>query len=179
MSDIALTVATGLGSGAVTTALVYSARQAKTLANQYRLENVVAERTLLTERAANDLKLMQYIMRLDLLFVERPELRPYFYDGEPPPDDLVARGQVMAAGEYIVDLADSVVNMIRLGQLDDANRHGWDVALGWYGRSPVIRELLANAGAAWLPETIAILLKDTSSRLHPATAEESDSDIIC
>jgi hypothetical protein len=175
MSEVALTVATGLGSASVTAALVYSARQAKTLARQYGLENVVAERALLTERAANDLKLMDYVMRLDLLFVERPELRPYFYNGLAPPDEPVARGQVVAAAEYIVDLADCVANMMRLGQLDNANRHGWIVALGWYGRSPVIRELVENAGAAWLPETISILLKDPPHCSHPANGE-GDSD---
>src|SRR5262249_55265000 len=45
-------------------------------------------------------------LRLDLIFLERPELRPYFYDGQAPTDATTAL-QVNALAEYITDMAES------------------------------------------------------------------------
>lgn len=173
MSEVALTVATYVGSSAIAVALFYSARQTQTLGRQYQLENAVAERALVTDRAANDLRLMEHIMAFDLLFVERPDIRPYFYEGQPLPEDPLLRGQVLSAAEFIIDLADGVANMIRLGQLDDANREGWLDAIRWYGRSPAVRALIENVESAWLPETISMLLADAEPGSHPASVARS------
>ncbi len=48
------------------------------------------------------------MMSIDRLFVERPELRPYFYGNEPPPPDGLERERVTAATELFVDFMDNV-----------------------------------------------------------------------
>jgi hypothetical protein len=169
MSEVASIIVSGLGSGAVTVALIYSARQTRTLKAQFELENAQAKQTLTTRRATNDLRLMEYIMSLDRLFIGMPDLRPYFYDGLPVPDEPTLRGRVLATAEFIVDLADSVANMMRLKQLDDANHAAWATALQWYDRSPAVRFMVGSETSAWLPETIALLLADDTS-IHPVSA---------
>jgi hypothetical protein len=170
MSDLPSIIASGLGSGAVTVALIYSAKQTRTLKAQFKLENAQAEQAWTTQRATNDLRLMEYIMSLDRLFIDRPGLRPYFYDGLAVPSDSTIRARVLATAELIVDLADSVVNMMRLKQLDQANQAAWETALRLYGRSPAVRLLVTGEAAnARLPETIALLVNDEVAR-HPATA---------
>jgi len=46
---------------------------------------------------------------IDLIFVENPELRPYFYAGEDIPQDKRERDRVMAVAELLVDFMDNVV----------------------------------------------------------------------
>jgi hypothetical protein len=48
------------------------------------------------------------MMSIDRLFVERPELRPYFYGSKPPPEDGVERERVAAATELFIDFMDNV-----------------------------------------------------------------------
>jgi hypothetical protein len=48
------------------------------------------------------------MMSIDRLFVERPELRPYFYGNEPPPSEGLDRERVTAATELFVDFMDNV-----------------------------------------------------------------------
>lgn len=172
MSDTGLVIATSVGSGGVILALAYAAEQARTLKAQYRLQNTLAVRANATERAANDLKLMERIMALDTFFVDRPELRPYFYDGKALPgvDEALLRARVLATAELIVDLADSVISMMRLDQLDDANRDAWIAAIRWYGRSAAVRHVANEAADAWYPETVELLRADADDMVHPVSA---------
>jgi hypothetical protein len=167
MTEIPLIVVSGIGSAAVTVALLYSARQTRTLKAQFELDNDQAERSLTTQRAGNDLKLMELVMALDRLFIEEPGLRQYFYDGREIPDDELTRTRVIATAEYIIDLADSVANMIRLEQLDLEDQEAWAIALKWYGRSPAVRLVAKQGAGAWRQSTLALLLADEGETTHP------------
>jgi hypothetical protein len=46
---------------------------------------------------------------LDIFFVDRPELRPYFYEGKPMPTDERERASVDATSEMLADLAESAI----------------------------------------------------------------------
>jgi len=143
-ATIASIVVSAAGSGAVTMALYFSSREVKVLREQLALEAKKAEQGGVAQRAANDLDLMGYTMAVDRLFVEFPQLRRYFYEEAEIPSEEPLRSQVISTAELIIDLADSVTNMIRHGQLDIADRDAWTAALASYGRSPAVRMLVTE-----------------------------------
>jgi hypothetical protein len=102
---------------------------------------------------------MGYTMALDRVFIDLPELRPYFYDGREVPDDEPMRARVMATAELIVDLADSVSSMICHGQLDHSDQKAWEVALRLYGRSQAVNLVIEEDGneGAWRKPTLDLL----------------------
>lgn len=102
---------------------------------------------------------MGHTMALDRIFIEIPELRPYFYDEKAVPKHEPTRAQVLATAELIVDLADSVANMVRLDQLDPEDVDAWRKAFQAYGKSQAVQEMIAadNTEGAWREATIAIL----------------------
>jgi hypothetical protein len=180
--DISTVVVSGVGSAALVAALLYSVQQVKTLRAQLTLESDQAERALVAQRASNDLKLMEHAMAVDRLFIDIPELRPYIYDGQDLPDEEPLRAQILATAELIVDLTDSVANMIRFGQLDPKDQEAWAIALGFYGRSPIVRLVAEQGQGAWRESTIALLMRDSEYTCHPvrgirSNLELSDSDL--
>lgn len=77
------------------------------------------------------------------VFVEHPEIRPYFYDGRPAPTEEPLRSRVLATAELVADHMESVV----LSQ--DAVQAGTGAVWvrymqGIYRRSPVLRWFLAH-----------------------------------
>lgn len=46
---------------------------------------------------------------LDIFFVDRPELRPYFYENKKLPRDKLLLDRLDAASEMLIDLAESVI----------------------------------------------------------------------
>jgi hypothetical protein len=163
-AEIALIAVSGIGSMAVVAALVYSARQAKTLQAQLAHQIGQADEALIAQRAANDLKLMEHAMALDRVFVDAPELRGFFYEGWEPPVDSLERARVMATAELIVDLADTVASMVRHGQLDEKDVTAWRSALQGYGRSPAVRLVAAAGEGAWRESTLKMLIAGPTGR---------------
>jgi hypothetical protein len=102
---------------------------------------------------------MGHVLALDRLFIDSPELRPYFYEEAPLPLEEPARSRVLATGELIVDLADSVASMVRHGQLSPEATNAWAAALGGWGRSPAVQEILAldQTAGAWHQNTVDLL----------------------
>lgn len=166
--DIAAIVVSGVGSGAVVAALLYSRREVKVLQEQLAFDAIQAHGALIAQRGANDLKLMGYAMSVDRLFVEFPELRPYFYADHELPREEPLRSKVIAAAELIVDLADSVTNMIRHGQLDQSDQKAWAAALASYGCSPAVKLIVTEyeGKGAWREATFDLL----RGRIAPSTA---------
>jgi hypothetical protein len=157
--DIASIVVAAVGSGAVVAALLYASRQSRILQGQLELESNEAAKALHTQCAANDLALMGHVMALDRLFIDSPELRPYFHEQVPVPDAEPARSRVLATAEMIIDLADAIASMIRHEQLTAEATAAWAAALRGWGRSPAVQEVLAldeNVGA-WIGHTADLL----------------------
>src|SRR5215207_10624185 len=66
----------------------------------------ISRRSLVTTtyRSATDLTL-----ELDRVFLERPQLRPYFYEGEPtPPRGHEDHHVVLAAAEFALDVCECI-----------------------------------------------------------------------
>lgn len=131
------------------------------------LDREQAQLALKAHRANNDLQLMAHTMALDRVFIENPDLRPYFYEGEPIPDDEPLRGRVLSTAELIVDLVDTVASMLRHGQLDDEDIGPWGLALAWYGRSPAVRFVALNGEGVWRASTLALMALDGRETVHP------------
>lgn len=170
-TDIASIVVSALGTAAVAGALVYYGQQTKALRTQVALQTEQAARSLTSSRAGLDLRLMELVMSLDRLFIEEPELRPYFYDGLPVPDDNPVRNRVLATGELIADLAETVLSGARHGQLDPEDERAWRVALHWYARSPAVRFVAERMREAYRPSTIELLLAEDPEYAHPLTGK--------
>lgn len=68
-----------IGLVLVAWSLVYLARQTRVLAQQGQLEAEIAANTLVND-------LMRWNFDIEAVFLGRPELRPYFYDGKLPRD---------------------------------------------------------------------------------------------
>ena len=75
------------------------------------------------------------------MFVERPELRPYFYSNRPIPTKDPLRSQVLAATELVLDQLESIV--MSHGDMDATTLETWAKYMnGIYLTSPTIQEFL-------------------------------------
>jgi hypothetical protein len=167
-ASMASVIFSGIGSASVAVALWYSSREVKELGAQLEFSQKQARNLLVAQRAANDLALMSHAMGLDRLFIDRPELRPYIYEGWEVPDDEPMRSSVLATAELVVDLADSVASMMRHGQLDPSDEQAWETALRFWGHCPAVRLMVENdpTDGAWRESTLA-LLRDPQSSSDP------------
>jgi hypothetical protein len=101
MSDAAI-----FGFGGLTLALV-AAVVAIWQGNLLRKELQHSQRSM---NADLQFRVHSVMQELDKFFVDRPELRPYFYDNKRPPKTKRERDQVDATAEMIVDIAESIVD---------------------------------------------------------------------
>ena len=83
---------------------------------------------------------------LDRLFVERPELRPYFYDCKPLDDKDEKSAQVHAAAELMLDVFDVVADQSKNFAEYYERPEAWD---NWitdmFATSPVLRSKLQQS----------------------------------
>jgi hypothetical protein len=113
-----------------------SAWQAYLLRRQLRQDDQIREASIYQAIAG-------YFMQLDLLFIERPHLRPYFYENVEP-TDLEASQQASALAEYIVDMAESCMATDHIAHQLSGD---WDEYFGHlYKNSPALRNYWADFG---------------------------------
>jgi hypothetical protein len=141
-SEVVQAIAGVFGVVGIGGALVYSGLQARGLQRQIQMQTNADERGRLVERAQLDLNLMRLMMDLDILFVERPHLYPYFNDNEAiPPEDGVLRGEVLSCAEIILDYADMIARQQRCGQIPKEDEAGWiELLSSYYAGSPAVRD---------------------------------------
>jgi SAM-dependent methyltransferase len=143
-----------------TVATATAAWQASLLRRQLRQDNRVRS-AVLHQGLAN------HFIQLDLIFVERPHLRQYFYDNVDP-TETEAQAQAMALAEYIVDMAESCV--AAEGALPDL-AGDWDEFLGHLFRSsPPLRAYWAEFGHLFPAEVTRAL---TGPPIRPKPRAES------
>lgn len=65
------------------------------------------DRSARATRAGVYQSLVQLMIDIDRIYIDRPELRCYFYDGADEPEDLLARSRVSALAETYADLMDN------------------------------------------------------------------------
>ena len=141
-------------------ALVFVAISAWQIARGLRLQNISA--------------LTSSLVDLDLEFVGRPELRPYFYENKPlPSNDELLRSQCLSMAEAYSDLLEQMILSYEeleknlLGEVFSMGRprvsETWiNSAKELVGRSPALREFLREYGD-WYPETFRSVFKGVVS----------------
>lgn len=78
---------------------------------------------------------------MDQVFIDHPELRPYFYDNQPLPDDPIMRAEVLATSETLLDFLDGVFN----DSVNSVNSGSWGAYTRFiYRSSPAVRETLRS-----------------------------------
>ena len=101
-------------------------------------------------------------------FIEKPHLRPFFYDGAEISSTDPEFRNVMAVAEMITDFLEHVY--LQLPSLPDDIRQGWESYIKRiYTGSPAIQFHLRENGA-WYGEEFINKLSETDNRL--ANAEE-------
>jgi hypothetical protein len=96
------------------------------------------------------------MLALDQLFIARPELRPYIYDGVALPPDPVERTRVLALAETFVDLFDNFV--IQSASIPDDLFEPWrNYAVSLMGTSPAM-QFFWNQNRDWYSEVLQRVL---------------------
>jgi len=99
-------------------------------------------------------------IQLDRIFINKPELRPFFYDNQAP-SDPDTKQQALALSEYIADLAECCVSA---EQAQPELIGDWDDYLNYlYRNSHVLREYWASFGHLY-PQRVSQALIGPSAR---------------
>lgn len=90
------------------------------------------------------------------VFVEHPEMRPYFYDNCAAPRAEPLRSRVLATAELLADHMESVV--LSRDAVEAKTAPVWVRYMqGIYRRSPVLREFLAEEGYRYADDFLQLL----------------------
>lgn len=100
--DAISAIATVISDLLIAFSILFAARQWREAAQQTKKAAVAIS-------AATYQGVNAQLQEIDLLFVQYPELRPYFYADKPMPQDRRERDRVMAVAELLVDFMDNVV----------------------------------------------------------------------
>lgn len=157
MISLFATAATIVGVIGVTFGLVFNAYQVRILANQTRTQNQIAK----AESIYNGV-----IGLRDLygVFVDRPELRKYFYDCVPTPVEQEERDRVIPLAEMLADTIDAVLHTIYRFGADEDHSDWTDYTKYMLAHSPTLTELVLDH-RIWWPE-IASMLPERSSQIQ-------------
>jgi hypothetical protein len=134
-------------------AAVAAGWQAGLIRKQVRHDRDLATATLYQSIAGR-------FVEIDKFFVDRPQLRPYFYDDEALPADDMLRNQVLASAEMIFDLAECCYASapVLRGRASD-----WDQYFGLlYRNSPALRAYAADY-AQFYPDAVYLAFLSSSS----------------
>jgi hypothetical protein len=126
----------------VTASLVFAGIQTRELARQRRLSNGVARTTAVLE--INALTRAWYDPLL-----ERPELRPYFYDRQECPPDNPHRARVVVISELLADVIECNLRMVETmpGDKYYESWHHWPGEM--LTMSPILRETVGTYPRWW------------------------------
>lgn len=164
-TDTLMAVSTAVGTVGILGALLFAALQTRALREQLALANVQNERVASLEQASLDIQLMERVMDVDHVFIERPGLREYFFDGTDTPSGSLERARVFAVADLITDLADAVASARRHGHMRDEDYDAWRNALrNYFENSPAMQELWPEIGEYYGPGTSDLLFSVDQSQ---------------
>jgi hypothetical protein len=88
-------------------------------------------------------------LQLNLVFIEYPHVRPYFYDGKPLTQDDPSHHRVQAVAELMLDVFEWIWH--RREGISEVDRQAWaDYVASMFALSPVLRDYHL-AHLAWHP----------------------------
>lgn len=137
-----------IGALGVIISLMLLAWQTKNLGKQIEISNLQGRYQTLHNA------IERYHHALGLIFTH-PELRPYFYEQQPCPQDDPNRPRVLVVAEIIADAIDHAVRVS--GQFpDQAHKSGWKSSALAMAKQPIFIELLMES-PNYFPDLISIL----------------------
>ena len=115
------------------------------------------------------------MLRLDQLFIARPELRPFMYDGHPLPTDPLERTRVLALAETFLDLFDNFV--VQSASIPEDLFEPWrNYAVSVLGSSPAM-QFFWNENRDWYSEMLQQVLDGhDSSRAEDELVRQEAAD---
>jgi hypothetical protein len=97
--------------------------------------------------------------RIKELFIEHPNLRPYFLDGKPISPSDESYSLALAVADYYCLYLEQIATQGE--NIAPSGRQSWyQYAADVYARSPVLRDYLRDKAAWYAPEFWAIVLRD-------------------
>jgi hypothetical protein len=98
------------------------------------------------------------MMEIDRMFFENPDMRPYFYDGEPPPEDPREVARVLSLAEMFMDFLDMVIvlKVTTPAELNIPWAEYEDYFKDMFLNSPVIRDFYAENREWYDPQVRAL-----------------------
>lgn len=146
LAETVATVAmvTALGS------LVFAGLQSRELANQTRLSNQLASTSTMRDA-------VRHLDEFLSVFIDRPELRVFFYGGTAPPPDGLERARVDTLAELLADSIEaSLQAALELRSFASANQADWELyATYMFQNSPALRQIVRQWD--WWPNLDGLL----------------------
>lgn len=146
--EIAQSVAAVFAAVGVVGALLFSAYQ-------IFLGRKEQEKGVQLQTAQRALNLMQLLIQITSVMVERPHLAPYIYDGEAPPGKGEDRhDEVLAYGRLFMSFGEAVGWQVRAHQMDPDATAAWrDYFTDLRKKSPAVQCALEEQGSLLAEET--------------------------
>lgn len=120
-------------------------------------------------RGAGRSSIYDMAARLKQVFVDDPELRPYFFDGRELEESDPKYGKVVAAADFYCLYLEQIAT--QSGVIGSENRKQWlAYAAGIYARSPVLRNYLADK-QSWYSPAFWRAMRDESADQTKNTRE--------
>ena len=162
-TEIAQAVAAVFAAIGVVGALLFSAYQVF----KGRKEQ---EKGVQLQTAQRALRLMELLIQITTVMVERPYLAPYIYGGETPPDRGEDRhDEVLAYGRLFMSFGEAVGWQIRAHQMDSEAADAWrDYFTDLHENSPTVRCAVKEQESLLAKETRDLFgVEPSSGRRRP------------
>ena len=116
------------------------------------------EKGVQLQTAQRALALMQFLIEITRVMVDRPHLAPYIYDGEEPPEKGESRhDEVLAYGRLFMSFGEAVGWQIRAHQMDPDAEFAWrDYFTDLYSRSPTVQRAVQESSSLLADETLEL-----------------------
>ena len=139
---MAAIVASIVSAAGVALSLIFVAWQAREVARQRRISNDIAGTSELRESMVR----LHHVLTIVL---ERPELRPYIYEGKACPERGRRRAQVLILAEMLGDVLDVGLNTTKIITATNSYEDWEGFTYYVLERSPALRQMVEIYGSWW------------------------------
>ena len=148
-------------------------RQLELQTEQLRLNTLQSEKMAKSVRANVTNSTVTHVTRLDEIFIERPYLTPYFYEGKPVDAKDKKHLEVYATAVMMLDVFDVVGNQTRHYPEFWDEPGAWDEwVIDVFANSPVLRDTL-DKHKNWYGEKMKELRRKGQARLEEKAATKA------
>jgi hypothetical protein len=143
--------------------LIFIYLQTRLMYTQNTQTNLSMQQTTVSMQASMYATIATQTLEMDKMFIEKPELRPYFYDGVDIKEDDKNYNLVMSIAEYQLDYFDSTrteLGYIPKDQDTQEDRETWRHYLGdSFANSPILCKRI-KANSDWYMEDLVKIARE-------------------